>query len=71
MERTKTISRNYQISQRDNLEIPGRVIASKKVRRNKKVKIKNLIPQVKNMEVKKNARVLRRMVLDQKLSSYH
>ena len=54
MERTKTIS----IYQRDNLEIPGRVIASKKVRRNKKVKIKNLIPQVKNMEVKKNARVL-------------
>ena len=59
-------SRNYYRSQRDRFEIPARFASSKEVRRNKKVRIETLIPQVKDIEVKKNGRVLRRMIVRRK-----
>ena len=46
-------SRQYYRSQRDIFETPPTFATAKQVRRNKKVKIKikKIIPQVKNVEV--------------------
>ena len=66
LKRTKMTSRNYYRSQRNNFEILTIFAASEEVRRNKKVKIKKLIPQVNNIEVKNNSGVLRRMAVRRK-----
>ena len=64
-------SRNYYRFQRNNFEILTRFAASEEVRRNKKAKIKKLIPQVNNIEVKVTVECLQEWQLDEKLSSHH
>ena len=64
MAKTKLVAREYYRSQRDRFQIPARFAAAKtKVeRKNKTNKVKKLLPQGKNADVKKNRRIVRKMV---------
>ena len=65
MAKTKLVAREYYRSRRDRFQIPARFTAAKtKVeRKNETNKIKQLLPQVKNADVKKNRRIVRKMVV--------
>ena len=65
MARMKLVGREHYRSQRDRFQNPARFahLKRKEERKKKKIKIKKLLPQVKNVEVKKPGRIVIRMVV--------